>query len=59
VLRWFARSGGLPAGDARDMLGWDHGGFSFDAAVRIAGTTAPVWNVCCATARARHSPWNG
>jgi hypothetical protein len=37
VLRGFARSGGLPAGDARDMLGWDHGGFSLDAAVRIAG----------------------
>jgi len=37
VLRWFARSGGLPAADARDMLGWEHGGFSLDAAVRIAG----------------------
>lgn len=37
VLRWFARSGLLEAADAQDMLGWEHGGFSLDAAVRIAG----------------------
>jgi hypothetical protein len=37
VLRWFARSGLLEAAVARDMLGWEHGGFSLDAAVRIAG----------------------
>jgi hypothetical protein len=37
VLRWFARSGLLEAADAQDMLGWEHGGFPLDAAVRIAG----------------------
>jgi hypothetical protein len=37
VLRWFARSGLLEPEEARDMLGWAHGGFSLDAAVRIAG----------------------
>jgi len=37
VLRWFARSGLLDAADARDMLGWDNGGFSLDASVRITG----------------------
>ena len=37
VLRWFARSGLLDADDARDMLGWDNGGFSLDASVCIAG----------------------
>ncbi len=37
VLRWFARSGLLEPEAARDMLGWAHGGFSLDAAVRIAG----------------------
>ena len=37
VLRWFARNGGLAAADAQDMLTWEHGGFSLDAAVRIAG----------------------
>ncbi|MGA7983111.1 MAG: transposase [Chromatiaceae bacterium] len=37
VLRWFARSGLLDGDDARDMLGWDNGGFSLDASVRIAG----------------------
>ena len=37
VLRWFARSGLLEAADAQDMLTWEHGGFSLDAAVRIAG----------------------
>jgi len=37
VLRWFARSGLLDTDDVRDMLGWDNGGFSLDASVRIAG----------------------
>jgi hypothetical protein len=37
VLRWFARSGLLEPEEARDMRGWAHGGFSLDAAVRIAG----------------------
>ncbi len=37
MLRWFARSGLLDATDAQDMLGWEHGGFSLDAAARIAG----------------------
>jgi hypothetical protein len=37
VLRWFARSGLLDGDDARDMLGWNNGGFSLDASVRIAG----------------------
>jgi hypothetical protein len=37
VLRWFARSGLLEHADAQDMLTWEHGGFSLDAAVRIAG----------------------
>jgi hypothetical protein len=37
VLRWLARSGLLAADDARDMLGWDNGGFSLDASVGIAG----------------------
>jgi hypothetical protein len=37
VLRWFARSGRLEAEDARNRLGWDKGGFSLDASVRIAG----------------------
>jgi hypothetical protein len=37
VLRWFARTGRLDAEDARDRLGWDNGGFSLDAAVRIGG----------------------
>jgi len=37
TLRWFARSGLLEADDARDMLGWEKGGFSLDAAVRIGG----------------------
>lgn len=35
VLRWFARSGLLEPADAHDMLGWEHGGFSLDAAVRV------------------------
>ena len=37
VLRWFARSGLLEPAETRDMRGWAHGGFSLDAAVRIAG----------------------
>jgi hypothetical protein len=37
VLRWFARSGLLDGDDARDMLGWDNGGFSLEASARIAG----------------------
>jgi len=37
VLRWFARSGLLVPEEARDMLGWAHGGFSLNAAVRMAG----------------------
>jgi hypothetical protein len=37
VLRWFARSGLLEATDAQDMLGWEHGGISLDATLRIAG----------------------
>lgn len=37
VPRWFARSGLLEAAHARDMLGWEHGGCSLDAATRIAG----------------------
>jgi Putative transposase len=37
VLRWFALRGLLEAVDVKSMLGWEHGGFSLDAAVRIAG----------------------
>jgi hypothetical protein len=36
VLRWFACSGLRDTNDARDMPGWDNGGFSLDASVRIA-----------------------
>ncbi len=36
ALRWFARSGLLVPADAEAMLAWEHGGFSLDAAVRIA-----------------------
>jgi len=59
VLRWFARRGLLEAADAQDMLGWEHGGFSLDAAVRIAGDDRVDWKGCCAIAPARPSPWNG
>lgn len=37
MLRWFARCGLLEAADAPEMLVWAHGGFSRDAAVRVAG----------------------
>jgi hypothetical protein len=37
VVRWFAHRGLLEPDDARDMLAWEHGGFSLDASVRIAG----------------------
>ncbi len=37
VLRWFARNALLEPKEARDMLGWAHGGFSLDAAMRMAG----------------------
>jgi len=37
VLHWFSRHGLLDPDDARDMLTWEHGGFSLDAGVRIAG----------------------
>lgn len=37
LLSWFARSGRLDTDDAREMLGWDNGGFSLEASVRIAG----------------------
>ncbi len=37
VLRWFSRHGLLDPADARDMLAWEHGGFSLDASVCIAG----------------------
>jgi hypothetical protein len=35
VLRWFARSGLIEPGDAREMLTWENSGFSLDAAVRV------------------------
>ena len=37
VVRWFAHRGLLEPDDARDMLAWEHGGFSLDASVCIAG----------------------
>jgi hypothetical protein len=36
-VRWFAYRGLLDPDDARDMLTWEHGGFSLDASVCIAG----------------------
>lgn len=41
VRRWFARSGLLEPEEARDMLGWEHGGISLDAGVRIRGPDRP------------------
>lgn len=35
VVRLFQRRGYLNSNEASDMLGWDHGGFSLDANVRI------------------------
>jgi hypothetical protein len=35
VLRWFARSGLIEPDDVREMLAWEHSGFSLDAAVRV------------------------
>ena len=37
VVCWFAHRGLLEPDDARDMLAWEHGGFSLDASVYIAG----------------------
>ena len=37
VVRWFARRGLLDPDDVQDMLAWEHGGFSLDASVCIAG----------------------
>jgi hypothetical protein len=37
VVRWFAHRGLLEPDDARDMLAWEHGDFSLDASVCIAG----------------------
>ena len=36
VVRWFAHRGLLEPDDAREMLAWEHGGFSLDASVCIA-----------------------
>ena len=35
VVKFFQRKGILNSDEASDMLGWDHGGFSLDANVRI------------------------
>jgi hypothetical protein len=35
VLRWFARSWLIEAGDLCEMLAWENSGLSFDAAVRV------------------------
>ncbi len=55
VLRWFARSGLLAADDARDMLGWDNGGFSLDASARIAEHDRAGLSVV--SERAGGDPW--
>jgi hypothetical protein len=41
VVRWFAHRRLLDSDDARDMLTWEHGGFSLDASVCIAGSDRP------------------
>ena len=53
ILRAFVGRGLLESCDAKEMLAYQHRGFSVDAGCASKRTTAPPWSGCCATAPAQ------
>jgi len=58
ILRAFAGRGLIEKADAKEMLAYQHSGFSVVAGALIPKrTTASPWSGGCVTAPDRHSPW--
>jgi hypothetical protein len=52
--------GWIERADAKEMLAYQHSGFSLDAGVcALRHTTAQPWSGCCATVRGHLLPWIG
>ena len=58
ILRAFGGRGLLESCDAKDMLAYQHSGFSVDAGVCIEAHDRPAWSGCCAIAPDLPLPWS-
>jgi hypothetical protein len=57
ILRAFVGRGLIKKADAKDMMAYQHSGFSVDAGVALKQTTAPRWSGCYAIAPTHPLPW--